>query len=88
MVAFYATSGAMSEPVAPLRAYRVRNSVTLDQLAAEFGVNKTTVLRWEEGQVPAERVLAVSALTGIPPHTLRPDIYPVPPRYKAEARAS
>jgi len=60
----------------PLRTYRADQKVTLEQLADVFGVNKTTVLRWEAGQVPAERVLAVSKKTGIPPYTLRPDLYP------------
>jgi len=62
--------------VNPLRAYRADQKVTLEQLADMFGVNKTTVLRLEEGQIPAERVLAVSKKTGIPPYTLRPDLYP------------
>lgn len=66
----------MGAPANPLRAYRAEQKVTLEQLALVFGVNKTTVLRWEEGQVPAERVLTVSRETGIPPSALRPDIYP------------
>lgn len=61
---------------ASLRAYRDRNSVTLEGLASSFGVNKTTVLRWEEGQVPAERVLEVERVTGVPRSDLRPDLYP------------
>jgi DNA-binding transcriptional regulator YdaS (Cro superfamily) len=66
--------------VSPLRQYRSAEQLTLEALAARFGVNKTTIMRWEEGHVPAERVLAVSKATGIPPHELRPDIYPAPER--------
>jgi transcriptional regulator with XRE-family HTH domain len=66
----------MTAPANALRAYRADHKVTLKQLAHVFGVNKTTVLRWEEGQVPAERVLTVSRETGIPPSDLRPDLYP------------
>jgi transcriptional regulator with XRE-family HTH domain len=72
----------------PLRSYRERARVTLEQLAAQFEVNKTTVLRWEEGKVPAERVLAVSGATGIPPHMLRPDIYPSPERPRRRRSAA
>lgn len=69
----------------PLRVYRTKRNdppLTLEQLGDMFGVNKSTVLRWEGGQVPAERVLEVERATGIPRHELRPDLYPEP----AEAR--
>jgi DNA-binding transcriptional regulator YdaS (Cro superfamily) len=33
-------------------------------------------------RVPAERVLAIEAATGVPRHELRPDIYP-PDEYRA-----
>jgi len=57
--------------------------LTLEELAGRFGVNKSTVLRWEEERVPAERVLDVERETGVSRHDLRPDLYPEP----AEARA-
>jgi DNA-binding transcriptional regulator YdaS (Cro superfamily) len=50
--------------------------MSLEQLADIFGVNKTTVMRWEDRRVPAERVIEIEARTGIPRHDLRPDIYP------------
>ena len=31
-------------------------------------------------KLPAEHVQTVSAATGIPPHELRPDIFPAPPQ--------
>lgn len=58
----------------PLRAYRKTEGMTLEQLADRLGVNKSTVLRWEEGVVPAKRVLTISAETGIAPAVLRPDL--------------
>lgn len=59
----------------PIRVFRARNGLTLKQFGAFFGVNKSTVLRWEAGQVPAERVVAISRRTRIPRHRLRPDLY-------------
>lgn len=52
--------------------------MTLAQLAAIFGVHKTTVMRWEDGGPPPERVLEIERATGVPRHELRPDIYPAP----------
>lgn len=42
-------------------------------LAAECGITHGAISQWD--RVPAERVLAVSRLTGIPPEELRPDIF-------------
>lgn len=49
------------------------------RLATAIGVKPPTVFSWlrsKGGQVPAKRVLAVEAATGISRHELRPDIYP------------
>ena len=64
----------------PLRRFRLTSDpkVTLEDLGSRFGVNKSTVLRWEEERVPAERVLDVERETGVPRHELRPDLYPAP----------
>ena len=43
-------------------------------LAKGLGVDKATVTRWGQKQVPAQRVEQVSKFTGIPPKTLRPDL--------------
>ena len=43
-------------------------------LARALGVTKGAVHQWT--RVPAERVLAVEAVTGVPRQQLRPDIYP------------
>jgi DNA-binding transcriptional regulator YdaS (Cro superfamily) len=68
--------------LSPLRQFRLANEpkVTLEDLGSRFGVNKSTVLRWEEERVPAERVLDVERETGVPRHELRPDLYPEPAR--------
>lgn len=57
-----------------LRQYR--DGKTLDEVAKALGVNKTTVLRWEDGsvQIPHDRVLEVERVTGISRHELRPDL--------------
>ncbi len=45
-------------------------------LARAIGVTPQAVNGWS--RVPAERVLAVSGVTGVPTHTLRPDLYHAP----------
>jgi transcriptional regulator with XRE-family HTH domain len=59
----------------PLRAFRLSKNITLAQLGAELGVDKTTVMRWELRRIPAERVRAVSKITGISEEKLRPDLF-------------
>jgi DNA-binding transcriptional regulator YdaS (Cro superfamily) len=49
------------------------------ELARICGVTQPTVWGWlnkGKGVLPAEYVLKVEAVTGIPRHVLRPDIYP------------
>lgn len=57
-----------------LRQYR--EGQTLDAASKSLGVNRTTLLRWEEGsvQIPADRVIEVERITGISRHELRPDL--------------
>lgn len=62
----------------PLRLYREANGHSVASLARLVGVNRSTFLRWEERRVPAERVLDVERVTGVPRHELRPDLYPAP----------
>lgn len=59
----------------PIRTYREAHRLTLEQLGAQFGVNKSTVLRWETGAVPAERVLEIEAATGISRRELLPRLF-------------
>lgn len=55
---------------------KFREGKPLDEAAKELGVNKTTLLRWEQGKVrvPQNRLIEVGRVTGIPPHVLRPDL--------------
>lgn len=41
-----------------------------------LGISGASVSNW--ARIPAERVLAVAKFTDLPPHVLRPDLYPVP----------
>lgn len=44
------------------------------RIARALGITRGAVAKWR--RVPAERVLAIEAITGISRHLLRPDIYP------------
>jgi len=46
----------------------------ITKLSLALGLSRTAVSGWR--RVPAERVLAVEAITGVSRYTLRPDIYP------------
>ena len=65
----------MNEMASPLRSYRKAAKRSLESLAADLGVHKTTLLRWEEGGVPVDRLGDVERLTGVPRQELRPDIF-------------
>lgn len=45
------------------------------ELARRLGVKVQSIQQWH--RIPAERVLQVEVLTGIPRHELRPDLYPI-----------
>jgi DNA-binding transcriptional regulator YdaS (Cro superfamily) len=44
------------------------------RLAEKLQINRASIAGWS--RVPAERVLAVEAATGVPRSKLRPDLYP------------
>jgi DNA-binding XRE family transcriptional regulator len=68
----------------PLVDYRRLKGLSQMDLASKFGLKGSgTISKWENGRIPAECVLKVSAVTGIAPHVLRPDIYPKPKRGRA-----
>src|SRR6185369_4712471 len=56
-------------------AIRVAGGVS--ELARRIGISQPAVTNWD--RVPAERVLAVEAATGVPRIKLRPDLYAEPP---------
>ncbi len=64
----------MSNP--NLQALLAEKGLRLIDLSRILGVNKATVTRWSQRNVPAENVLTVERATGIPRERIRPDIYP------------
>jgi DNA-binding transcriptional regulator YdaS (Cro superfamily) len=46
----------------------------LSSLAKKLGVSRQAIYQWR--RVPAQHVLKIEALTKVPRHTLRPDLYP------------
>jgi transcriptional regulator with XRE-family HTH domain len=69
----------------PILNYRKDNGLTLEEFGNLFGVDKSTVLRWESGRAPAERVVEIERVTGIPRADLRPDLYAPPAPQPGEA---
>lgn len=58
-----------------LKRYREATNKSVDEMADVFGINRTTLWRWEKGRVPAERVIEIERVTGIGRAELRPDIF-------------
>ena len=56
----------------------------ISKLAEHLGIKHQSFYSWE--RVPAERVLAISKLSGEPPSRIRPDIYP-PSSHDASPKA-
>lgn len=52
----------------------MREAGGADALAEKLGIKRRTLFNWKSEGVPAERVAAVSAATGIPAAELRPDL--------------
>lgn len=52
----------------------IRAAGGVGALARALGISQPSVSNWH--RIPAERVLAVESLTGVPRSTLRPDLYP------------
>lgn len=53
------------------KAIKVKGGVR--KLAEMLGITGPAISQWK--CVPVKHVLAISDLTGIPPHKIRPDIY-------------
>lgn len=60
-----------------LRLWRERAALSQEEAADRLGLDFSQWSRWETGRraVPAARVLAVEALTGISRHVLRADVF-------------
>jgi TorA maturation chaperone TorD len=48
----------------------------VSELARRLGISQPSVSHWQ--RIPAERVLTVEQVSGVPRGTLRPDLYPAP----------
>lgn len=71
----------MTQDVTPFEALQMAVSIAGGQSATAriCNVSQTAVWKWLQSgkRLPAEHVLPMSAATSVPPHQLRPDIYPL-----------
>lgn len=70
------------QPISPVAA-AARRAITLAgggvALAKACGVRKEAVQQWKLAGVPPRRAMQVAAITSLPLHEIRPDIYPAQP---------
>ena len=61
----------------PLRAYRMAQGISTDEIAKQLGVAASTLRSWENGnrQLSAEMAVKVEKLFGIARASLRPDVF-------------
>lgn len=61
----------------PIAGLRKKAGLTLDAAAAEFGVDRTTVIRWEKGEpcIPLKRLDDAARIYSAAKRDIRPDIY-------------
>lgn len=61
----------------PIRQWRREQSLSLEEAGALIGVSGVQWHRYEAGtrRIPAEKVHALSDVTGVSPHVLRPDVF-------------
>lgn len=58
---------------------KVLERVNANRLAKAIGIKPQALTGWKaSGRVPAERVLEVERISGVPRHEIRPDLYPPP----------
>lgn len=55
-----------------------QSGLSLSEIARRSDVKRAAVSKWNRRGVPPSRAVAVASITGIPPHVLRPDIFPAP----------
>jgi len=77
MVATYATNNGM-EHKSEITKYREKHDrMSLEQFGKLFtpAVDKSTVLRWERGQITPRRAIEIEGVTGIKRHLLMPEFF-------------
>lgn len=56
-------------------AKAAKNTGGLVKLAETLGIKHQSFYSWD--RVPAERALEIARLAKVPPHEVRPDLYPI-----------
>lgn len=61
----------------PIASYRQKLGLTHKAVAQLFGVDRTTVIRWERGEplIPLKRLDDAAKIYGVTKKKIRPDIY-------------
>lgn len=65
-----------AEPTTDPTLQQIRSQKLGSKIARRLGITRQAISLWQE--VPWNRVLVVSDVTGRPPYLIRPDIYPPP----------
>jgi len=71
--------------VNPVIDRAIKASGGLGALAKAFGISPQAVDKWRRGGVPAERVLSLEEISGVPRTALRPDLYPAESKTPSDA---
>jgi DNA-binding XRE family transcriptional regulator len=63
----------------PFAEFRKNAGLTIDEAAKRFGVDRTTIMRWEKGspKIPLKRIDDARNILGANARELRPDIFEV-----------
>jgi DNA-binding transcriptional regulator YdaS (Cro superfamily) len=69
-------------------AAAIAKAGTAAELGRAVGVSRFAVQQWKDAGIPPARVPAVSRVTGIPLHELRPDIFDAPTQPQPEPAAA
>lgn len=61
----------------PIATFRKKKGLTIEAAAALFGVERTTIIRWEKGEplIPLKRLDKAVEVYGVPKRKIRPDIF-------------
>lgn len=61
----------------PFAKFRKDAGMTIDEAAAKFHVDRTTIMRWEKGRpmIPLKRLDDAKTILGAGARDLRPDIF-------------